>query len=67
MVYSWTGKQIEEMTLAEMKSCLEYTKQRLAHYRNLKAFGYDRNEINPKIKSLVERKKSLTAAIKASK
>lgn len=67
MGYSWIGKQINEMTLIEMKSCLEYTKQRLAHYRNLKAFGYDRNEANPKIKSLVERKKALMAAIKASK
>lgn len=67
MGYSWTGKQVNEMTLTEMKLCLEYTKQRLAHYRNLKAFGYDRNEVNPKIKSLVERKKALMAAIKASK
>ena len=67
MGYSWTGKQVNEMTLTEMKSCLEYTKQRLVHYRNLKAFGYDRNEVNPKIKSLVERKKALMAAIKAFK
>lgn len=67
MVYSWTGKAINEMSSYELKDCLSFTENRLAYYRKLKSLGYDRYEINPKIKSLVERKKSLKAQIKELK
>lgn len=64
MIYSWTYKEISEMTLCELKECVKFTEGRLENYRNLKRFGY---EINPKIKSLVQRKKDLKARIKELK
>lgn len=67
MTYSWTYKEISEMSLCELRECLIFTEGRLAHYRKLKSFGYDSYEINPKIKNLVSRKKSLKEAIKAKK
>lgn len=67
MIYSWTYKEISEMTLCELKECVKFTEGRLEHYRNLKRFGYDSYEINPKIKSLVQRKKDLKTRIKELK
>lgn len=67
MTYSWTYKEISEMTLCELKECVTFTEGRLSHYRNLKRFGYDSYEINPKIKRLVQRKKDLKARIKELK
>lgn len=67
MIYSWTYKEISEMTLSELRECLNFTEQRLLHYRRLKSLGYDSYEVNPKIKNLGSRKKNLKEAIKIAK
>ena len=58
---------IEEMTLGELKNRLSFVENRLVHYRNLKALGYDRYEINPKLASLRSQKKNLKERIKELK
>lgn len=67
MTYSWTYKEIREMLLSELKECLVFTENTLAKYRNMKRWGYDSYEINPKIRNLVQRKKDLKARIKELK
>lgn len=62
-----TVYNIEEMTLMELKNRLAFVESRLIHYRNLKAWGYDRYEINPKLASLRSQKKSLKEKIKLLK
>jgi len=62
-----TAYNIEEMTLAELKHRLAFVENRLTHYRNLKAWGYDRYEINPKLVSLRSQKKNLKERIKELK
>lgn len=67
MTYSWTYKEIGEMLLSELKECLAFTENTLAKYRNMKRWGYDSYEINPKIRNLVQRKKDLKVRIKELK
>jgi len=62
-----TMKDFKEMSLMELKERLRTVEFYLKKFRYLKALGYDRYEIMPKIRRQLELKKQIKEAINSYK